>query len=637
MVVKKTKDSNFFKKMVKKYPTTIEELKQRREAVPKSEVKFFELVNVLSDDWYVWHSVKWDYDTKKGSGEADFLLFNARYGFIVVEVKGGLISVENGIFYSTNQITYEKKVVKDPFAQAERSMHCIREFYVEKAKQQPNPSELLKKGLIFPLNFDYGVFFPDSPFKSDFESIQYRFVRIYDSIDYENHLDWVKKNDSGPSTLETFLVSLLETYKYLRVNVPRIGEFFPQLIGSNISKYICLKKYFDLREIELERANQVQDYLLAALSKKIKCAFKGSAGSGKTFIAMKKALLNYAQGLKTLFLCFNVELREFVKDHLSKKLGEPSWKLESKIDVCSIRLFLSKLVKNIFDEDKGREIMEKFKSGFSYKKIADELRKNVEKIPDQFKYDAIIIDEAQDFDENLWDLFVFFLRRPEESIFYVFYDDGQAIFVKNFSPKRFGLDEKSDLIVLNRNLRNSIEIAHWIENRTKLGHYEEYSGINGFEIKQRNFSNRKEAILRTILVIKKGYFAKNVESERIIILSYNKLAKFISPLKSDNDLGDYVMLKKSSPTEKDIILIEPKKLSDLHDLKRRERIDRIITFKTITSFKGLERDVVFLLIPNFDDFKKAHPELYDNFLMQVYVGASRAKFKLDIVEYNLSG
>ena len=84
--------------MVKKYPATIEECKRRREKVPVSELKFFNLVDALDDNWHVWHSIKWDNDTKMQSGEADFLIFNPNLGFVVVEVKGGIISIEIIIF-----------------------------------------------------------------------------------------------------------------------------------------------------------------------------------------------------------------------------------------------------------------------------------------------------------------------------------------------------------------------------------------------------------------------------------------------------------------------------------------------------------------------------------------------------------
>ena len=52
-------------------------------------------------------------------------------------------------------------------------------------------------------------------------------------------------------------------------------------------------------------------------------------------------------------------------------------------------------------------------------------------------------------------------------------------------------------------------------------------------------------------------------------------------------------------------------------------------------FKGLEKEVLILVLPNIDDFKEKYPERVENFMMQLYVGASRAKFKLYFFEYKL--
>ena len=39
--------------MVKKFPSTLEDLKFRREHVPKQEELFFKMVDLLDDSWYV--------------------------------------------------------------------------------------------------------------------------------------------------------------------------------------------------------------------------------------------------------------------------------------------------------------------------------------------------------------------------------------------------------------------------------------------------------------------------------------------------------------------------------------------------------------------------------------------------------
>ncbi|MHA1671503.1 MAG: NERD domain-containing protein [Promethearchaeota archaeon] len=620
--------------MVQKYPPTKDELKGMREKVPLSEIKFYELLDALSDEWYAWHSVRWDNDTKMRSGEADFLLFNPKLGFVVIEVKGGIISVEDSKFFTINTRTRHKFRIKDPFRQAEISMYHIVAFYIEKAKLEKNPRELLKSNNCFPLNFSHAVFFPDCQFKQDFETIQYSFDNIFDESDLYEQMEWMGTKSSEPSPLEKFLLKILNRYKHLREKKPKTEEFFPKLIGSNISRYISLKKYFAIREEELEETNKVQDFLITALSEKKRCIFKGSAGSGKTFIAMKKAIKNYEQNISTLFICFNSGLRDSIRSYFSEKTGKPYESIHKLISVYSIHAFLFKIVQEMFQGSTKRYLTAEC-SKFSYKPIAQEIRANVKEIPTKLKYDAILVDEAQDINQCLWDVFTYFLKEPVISTFYVFYDEEQAIFVENFSPQAFGMDQHNDVIVLNKNLRNTVEIANWLKLKTSHGNYEEFSGINGFKISIREFSNAKEALVKTIQTIQNKYYEQGIQQEQVAILSYYKL-KTLIPSTIDISSCDYVMFKgKDSGTYS--YIIEPNDIRNITQIKTEFDIidEPCFLFKTITSFKGLEKDILFLIVPKLEDLKKKHPKRIENFLMQLYVGASRAKFKLYFFEYSL--
>jgi len=620
--------------MVKRFPPSLTELEQSRVFVPESEKRFYNITESLSNNWYVWHSVNWDCDIKRLSGEADFLLFNKDYGFIVLEVKGGIISVEKGEFYSINQSTLQKYEIKDPFRQARTSMHHIREFYVKLAKKQPNSRELLRKDGKFPLNFEFAVFFPDTAFKDDIEYLQYQNYRIFDSVDYENQIDQMVEKKYSRTVLEVFLINLLDIHKNERTKAPGIGMFFPKFIGGNVYHYLSTKKYLKARERELRRVNQLQDYLLMGLSEKKKCIFKGSAGSGKTFIAMKKAIINYNQDLKTLFLCYNKELRESVRTYISEELNIRYELLQSKLGIFSIIQFLYYLSNQHFFTQEKEQLRELLKDSADppYDLISQVIKENFNKISKNFKYDAIIIDEAQDIDKNIWELFPYFLKDKENSLLYIFYDEDQAIFKDDFRPQSIGCDDKSDVIVLKKNLRNTIEIAKYINILTGLGNYEELSGINGFKISKRKVPNAHGAIIRTLMIIKQQYLKNGIKSRRIAILSHKKL-KTLNENASTNDLCDYLFMKEDGTIS--MVITEPKKLSSIENIKKTFNTDQLAIFKTISSFKGLERDIIFLIYPKPEDYKRKYPHYFEDFRKKLYVGASRAKFKLHLMEYPL--
>jgi hypothetical protein len=340
--------------MVTKFPNTLSDLKRRREHVPASELHFFKIIDALPDEWFVWHSIRWANDTETQSGEADFLIFHPEYGFLVCEVKGGIIFLKHNIFYSENTRTGEIiKLEKSPFEQAHNSMWKIVEFYESMAKKDAHPKELLRKyygkKLHFPLSFSYFVFFPDTDFKNHHRTIQFDPYRIFDISDVDNQKEWEKTNKNIPSPLEEFLIELLNKYKSKRKVKPRVKDFFLEMIGSDMSRILNLRNYYSIREQELERVNLVQDFLLNALAEKNRCIFKGSAGSGKTYIAMKKAIRNYYNNIKTLFLCFNRELRDSIKDYLSLKLEKPYKEIKGKIDVYSINQYLYHIIDSISD------------------------------------------------------------------------------------------------------------------------------------------------------------------------------------------------------------------------------------------------------------------------------------------------
>jgi len=618
--------------MVHLYPPTLTELRQSRIFVPESEKKVFKITEALSSNWHVWHSVTWDCDTKRLSGEADLLFFHKDYGFVVMEIKGGIISIEDGIFYSINQANGKKNKIKDPFRQARTSMYHIKDCYVKLAKKQENSGELLTANNLFPLNFDYAVIFPDSPFKDEIDYVQYSNSRIFDSIDYENQIDQMMERKYSQTELEKFLINLLDLNKSRRIKVPGIGNFFPKFIGANVYHYLSTKKYLNVREIELRRVNKLQDYLLMALSEKKRCIFKGSAGSGKTFIAMKAAINNYHQDLKTLFLCYNKELRQSVRSYLSQQLSQEYGQLQSRVAVFSIIQFLYQLSNQFFfSQVRGR--LNELLNGPDppYDKISKLIQDNYDKIPDNFKYDAIIIDEAQDIDKSIWDIIALFLKDQDDSLLYVFYDEDQTIFKDHFSPEGLGCDAKKDVIVLKKNLRNSIEIAKCINLLTGLGQYDEFSGINGFKISRRKFSNPKKAIIKTLIEIKK-YLKNEITSKEIAILSHKKL-KNLDENASSNELCDYLYLKEADG-ERSIIITEPKDLSSLSEIAELFNTDQLAVLKTIASFKGLERDIVFLIYPCLKDYKRKYPNYFEDFKKQIYVGMSRAKFKLHLMEYS---
>ena len=86
--------------------------------------------------------------------------------------------------------------------------------------------------------------------------------------------------------------------------------------------------------------------------------------------------------------------------------------------------------------------------------MPDEMRELAAALPPQEKFDAIVIDEAQDFADAWWPAVLASLRDEESGGLYVFSDEGQRVF------SRFGQPPVPLVpLMLDHNLRNTRQIA----------------------------------------------------------------------------------------------------------------------------------------------------------------------------------
>jgi len=95
------------------------------DGTPQSErIVLGALAKALSDEYYVYHSVS--FIEKKQNikeGEADLIIFHKKFGMLILEVKGGGISIENGQWFSENRSGKYK--IKNPFDQARKAKYAL--------------------------------------------------------------------------------------------------------------------------------------------------------------------------------------------------------------------------------------------------------------------------------------------------------------------------------------------------------------------------------------------------------------------------------------------------------------------------------------------------------------------------------
>jgi len=614
-------------------------------AISDAELTVYKLLSTLSDKWYFWFSRSWIDESNQfiSIGEADFLVLHPEFGFILLEVKGGGISYVNGLWTTTNSKN-ETFTIKDPFDQARKSMFFFRNYYIRLAKKEQNRGVLLSKQNKFPGRYFYAVIFPDCYFKdSMFQGLPSAKVgMIFDASDIKLHDNWIlSKQRQSKSPLERFLLNLFDKFNIKsKIRFPeKVTAFFTRIITPKIETSYSLSRLITKYQEELEKENKRQDEMLETFSNKKQLIFKGKAGTGKTFIAMKKSLRLYDEGKYVLFLCFNRELMFFVREYINNKIQSMSV-TPGNIMVTNIHRFLLNFSKEHLKRPDYEKFMRELEAD-NRKYILDSISEisSWGNLNPKYRFDGIIVDEAQDIGEEFANLFKFFLKNEQESTFWIFFDDAQQIFTSNFAIINFGLNKNIDCFELVKNLRNVDNIIEWIEYNTKIL-YKYYSGVAGKEIELIRIDTFSKALNEVMIRVFELIYDKNLEFNQIIILSDKKLSylKNLIKLQSNHIEGTVYYFKRYSLKDlypgKIIYLVEPHQLKELPNIKTQLRTGSILLHQGIGTFKGLERDIVFLLITNLEEYKRHHTKNeYERLLMRTYVGASRARFMLYVIEY----
>jgi len=654
--------------MVKLFPKNTEQLIDK--GAPESEQKVHNLFKNLNNDWYVWHSVEWLQRKENGFlrlGESDFLIFNPTFGYLVLEVKGGKIK-RNLIrtlpdyyedyggewsrdYFKKGKFFENRPLKNNPFYQARKSMHYFLDFYrdyINNLKLRNLIDDDLYNKLLyrnsFPGNFHFGVVFPDCNFKDYNDTPMREIVKemIFDSIDKAEQEKWMEKlpdQRNTESPIEKYLKRLFGMYP-IRIPPVELKKYFLDLIEYEITTSFSLHSWLDDQRYFLNIINKIQDFTLDLLEFKRRCLFNGSAGTGKTFIAMKKFTRECQNGKKSLFLCYNRKLNQFVENYLQNNFKEIFNKGTAEYRITTIYRLFHSIARNELDKVKYDIFRNKIKNN-KFEEITDTIRNILlNQDEERYTYDAIIVDEGQDIRTEYWPIINSLLKDKKKSIFYIFYDQTQLKFNKNFDPTKTGLDILSDRMFLNKNLRNADEIIHWIQKETKLGTYRDFLGISSIkqDFKPEHFSNLQEALAAAMLKIFDLHENSIIHPKRFTILC-DKIFFYLIPrgykIKESN-VNKVKFLQRrygmaAASRKLEYLLVETTNLNDLDKIREALIEKTIISFNGIGTFKGLENDIIMLIVQKPDE---SDNEQMDNYLRDVYIGASRAKFLLYIYTYS---
>ncbi len=442
----------------------------------RAEARFYEACrDQLSSDLVVIHSAAWLYKDARGKlkeGEADFIILIPTAGIYVVEVKGGGISLDpaNGKWSSKDRDGH-KHEIKDPFRQASSERHSLLD--------QLNGSSEWRQWKGERVSLGHSVFFPDIADSASIVGSERPRELIGTSVELRNLSLWLDRlikfwRQNGETPLGSQGIRILERFLTKPIDVSPV-------FAATI----------DAAEVQRIRLTSNQAKVLRIIGGRKRAVIAGGAGTGKTLIAVEKAKNFASSGLKTLLLCYNRPLA----DSLALTLQDQS--LIAVLDfhqLCDRRI---RQARGIAGRDLLKEASEAYPGNSTCHLYGVQMPYALalsNELLDE-KFDAIVIDEAQDFSDEYWFGIEELLRDPEKSYLYIFIDQNQEIY------KRHGnLPVSEAPYCLTSNCRNTAPI-HKLAYSFYKGEMIDDPELQGPEVQLLAFDgddNQSEEILKIL-------------------------------------------------------------------------------------------------------------------------------------------
>jgi hypothetical protein len=515
----------------------------------------------LEDAYHVFYSSPWLGLTEDGQeidGEADFTIAHEDYGMLVVEVKGGQITIEEDTrqWFSEDRHGYVFKI-KNPVIQAMKGKHQL----LIKLNESPDwQSKFINAKHSVILNDTHRLNRapgPDMPLKV------FAFSEDMDNLD-----QWVL----GRFMRETGQISP----KCQPLGDKGIFALY-MMLSHCVEMRLSLNRVLSQDKADIDRLTMEQYQLLVNMEENPQMAIAGAAGTGKTTLAIQKAIMCTEAGIKTLLVCYNDPLARY----LNKRLSD----IEN-LTVSTFHSFCRQIV-----EQAGLQLpnIRNLQNYFD-KELPDSLFEAMMKCP-ELKYQAVIIDEGQDFTEDWLQTLECVVDDADSSIFYVFYDNNQQVqqcglpYIRKMPVSRWKLNKNL------RNTRNIFDLTSMFYTGTPVHPVGPYGQpITYVTIKKHEDDI---AILKQQIgiLIKQEY----LNEDEITVLVSDKTAR--DRLTANGKLGQYPVCTGTELKEKHI------------------------SIETVRRFKGLDSPVIILY----------QPKTYINENEMIYTGISRAQVKLIIV------
>lgn len=402
------------------------------------EPVYVALRDQLGDDYAVLHSYPWLRPWRGDAlleGEADFVVVHPQRGILVLEVKGGQTIRHDGRRWFRDTLSGPKEF-QDPFVQARRNMHALLDIIRERSGRRLAKEDMPHGyAVVFP-HLDYEGSPPPHADKAIIISRKH-LPMMAQAIEAAYQAWTDAANVAKPLGHQQYSMLLNDCL------MPKFRVFRP--VGPDLSKAAeCLLELTET-QAQVFEGLYVQDRVLV----------EGVAGSGKTFLALHRALAFAREGKRTLFVCYNKELAAWLRAHVEEDPTTAAFR-----DLLTVKHF------HALAADLAKDAGIKFEpaaggpksDSFWNEEVPDLMEQAVLSLDGEGRaqyFDAIVVDEAQDFCLGWWyALTNSILSKPTGPV-YAFLDPNQSLWgAVQWPDIEFGARFK-----LTINCRNTQRIA----------------------------------------------------------------------------------------------------------------------------------------------------------------------------------
>jgi hypothetical protein len=552
--------------------------------------------------------------------EPDFILFGKTLGLLIIEVKDW--SSRQIISYNPHRFTIrisdktEKKPNPDKQAKGyvnalKERLEEIPEFISDHPKHKGTLKIPIGRIVVFPniSRDDYA----DSKFKWFIESERSLFR------DDLHATGEILCDESG----HTFQNRMAQALPFPFEGLTRKEiETLSSVIWSEAQISLPLRR--GTGKLRFQQEVQALDEIQARLALRLKPGhqiIKGPPGSGKTLILVHRCyhLYNYNPRVKTILLtCYNIALIGYLKRLIHEKgLGIGT----NGVEVCHFYELCAKVL--------GEPIHYENEESEYYELVTQEALESILSGNSRIgPFDAILIDEGQDFDGEMLKLMLNLLTPGGDLI--ISLDSYQDLYKRTFSWKSVGIKASGRTRYLKRVYRNTVEIFDSTQRfigetpriDKQLALLPNDFAFHGDSPEFLQFQSQEEIEAFLTEDMKRCLEGEGYKKSEIAVI-YDDKVYGPSRFAYDNRALPMRILSKLETSGIPAVWVS-------QDVRSKEMYDITtdrVSLISIHSSKGLDFELVYLV--GVDHIRPAE-DTKEAFIPLVYVGMTRAKYRLVI-------